>query len=431
MLSSSTDIAKITRKEPKTRQKRTRERIEYTRANDDYYDTEGDILYLEKLLNKDTSPNLPPVKTVDLKQVDATMTKPSIDEPPDLELKELPSHLEYAFLEGTDKLPILLLQEFDVIIRDKKGAENLLFDHLSRLENPHQDELEKKKIFKTFFVETLWMSSQQKKKFFKDVKHYFWDDPYFFKICADQLIRRCVYGQEAIDILTAYHNGPTWDIMVPTSPLKKSLILVFIGPLFTEMPMTWSHDVTLVNVKAKYRNSDKLDDGLWAFRIACKTPIGCIPYKLVYGKSSHLPIEIEHNAYWALKNRNFDLKTAGDHRKVQLNELNELYDQAYENYLIYKEKTMKIHDSKFKNRDFNVGDRFLLSNSRLKIFSGKLKTRWTEPFTIAHVFPYGTIELSQADGLNFKVNGHRLKNYFGREIPQLVVLDLKTFPMDQ
>ncbi|GJS04580.1 reverse transcriptase domain-containing protein [Tanacetum coccineum] len=132
---------------------------------------------------------------------------------------------------------ILFLQEFNVIIRDKKGAENLAADHLSRLENPHQSDLEKKEITKTFPLETLgmvtfcgddstpWfadfanyhaenfvikgMSSQQKNKFFKDVKHYFWDDPYLFKICADQVIRRCVFGQEAVDILTACHNRPT------------------------------------------------------------------------------------------------------------------------------------------------------------------------------------------------------------------------------
>nr|GEV86168.1 reverse transcriptase domain-containing protein [Tanacetum cinerariifolium] len=125
--------------------------------------------------------------------------------------------------------------------------------------------------------------------------------------------------------------------------------------------------------------SDKLDDALWAFRIAFKTPIGCTPYKLVYGKSCHLPIELEHRAYWALKHDNFNLKTAGDHQKLQLNEL---HDQAYENSLIYKERTKKLHDSKIKNLIFNVGDQVLLFNSRLKIFSGKLKTRWSGPFTI-------------------------------------------------
>nr|GEW35845.1 DNA-directed DNA polymerase [Tanacetum cinerariifolium] len=104
---------------------------------------------------------------------------------------------------------------------------------------------------------------------------------------------------------------------------------------------------------------------------------------------------------------------------------------SYENSLIYKEKTKRLHDSKIKDRVFNIGDRVLLFNSRLKIFSGKLKSRWSGPFTITHVFPYGTAELSQPDGPNFKVNGHRLKHYFGEDIPKMVVLDLQTFPKDQ
>nr|GEX48921.1 reverse transcriptase domain-containing protein [Tanacetum cinerariifolium] len=419
---------------------------------------------------------------------------------------------------------ILLFQEFDVVIRNRKGAENLAADHLSRLENPHQSDPEKKEITKTFPLETPgmvsfrgdsntpWfadianyhagnfivkgMSSQQKKKFFKDVKHYFWDDPYLFRICTDQVIRRCIYGKEAVDILTAYHTGPTgghhganytakkvfdsgfywpaiyqdaqdlrdempqnaiqvceifdiWGIdsmgpfpssrgnkyilvavdylskwveakVLPTNDAR--VVCKFLKYLFarfgtpraiisdrdthfcndqfakvmlkyrvTHRLYTAYHTQTSGQVEVSNRGlkrilertvgenraswSDKLYDVLWAFRTAFKTPIGCTPYKLVYGKAYHLPIELENKAYWALKHYNFDLKTAGDHLKVQMNELNELRDQAYENSLIYKEKTKKIHDSKIKNRVFNVGDRVLLFNSRLKIFSSKLKTR--------------------------------------------------------
>ncbi|GJR30149.1 reverse transcriptase domain-containing protein [Tanacetum coccineum] len=125
--------------------------------------------------------------------------------------------------------------------------------------------------------------------------------------------------------------------------------------------------------------SNKLDDALWAFRTTYKTPIGCTPYKLVYRKACHLPIKLEHKAYWALKHANFDLDTAGNHHKVQLNELNELRDHAYENSLIYKEKTKRIHDSKIKNRVFNVGlsrifeasraRRFVLRSQELQILS--------------------------------------------------------------
>nr|GFB83040.1 retrovirus-related Pol polyprotein from transposon 412 family [Tanacetum cinerariifolium] len=176
--------------------------------------------------------------------------------------------------------------------------------------------------------------------------------------------------------------------------------------------------------------SDKLEDALWSFRTAYKTSIGYTPYRLVYGKACHLPLELEHKAYWVLKHTNFDLRTAGDHRKLQLNELNELRDQSYENSLIYKERTKKLHDGKIKNRIFNVGDQVLLFNSRLKIFSGKLKSRWSGPFTIVEIYPYGTAKLIYPDGCNFKVNCHRLKHYHGGDLPPLEISDVTTFHKD-
>ncbi|GKD71822.1 reverse transcriptase domain-containing protein [Tanacetum coccineum] len=221
--------------------------------------------------------------------------------------------------------------------------------------------------------------------------------------CNDQFAKVMSKYGVTHRLATAYHPQTSGQVKVSNRDLK-CILKRMVG----ENRASWS---------------DKLDDALWAFRTAFKTSIGCTPYKLVYGKSCHLPIELEHKAYWALKHVNFDLKTAGDHRKLQLNELNELRDQAYENSLIYKERTKKLHDSKIKNRIFNVGDRVLLFNSRLKIFSGKLKTRWSGPFTITKVFPYGTIELSQPDGPNFKVNGHCVKHYFGGDIPSKVVPD--------
>ncbi|GJY60216.1 reverse transcriptase domain-containing protein [Tanacetum coccineum] len=359
------------------------------------------------------------------------------------------SALKYLFAKKDAKARllrwVLLLQEFDFNVVDTKGAENLAADHLSRLENPHKDVLENKNINEHFPLETLgvisskstpWfadyanfhagnfiikgMSTQQKRKFFKDVKHYFWDDPYLFRTCADQIIRRCVHGQEAIDILKACHEGPTgghhsanltarkvfdagfywptiykdahelvkncdscqrqgkisqrdempqnsiqvceifdvWGIdfmgpfpssrgnkyiLVAVDYLSKwveakalptndaRVVVKFLKSLFarfgTPRAIISDRGTHFCNDKfAKVMSktvgenraswSDKLDDALWAFRTAFKTPIGCTPYKLVYGKSCHLPIELEHRAYWTLKHSNFDLKTAGDHRKL-------------------------------------------------------------------------------------------------------------------
>ncbi|GKA40500.1 reverse transcriptase domain-containing protein [Tanacetum coccineum] len=197
------------------------------------------------------------------------------------------SAIKYLFAKKDAKARlmrwILLLQEFDIEIRDKKGAENLAADHLSRLENPHQDKLENKEINEAFPLETLgsialqdqstpWfadfanyhagkfvikgMTSQQKNKFFKDVKHYFWDDPFLFKNCADQVIRRCVSGQEALDILKACHSGPTGGHYGANYTARKIFDSGFYWPTIYKDAMTLFNVGLCINVKEKFTQRD-------------------------------------------------------------------------------------------------------------------------------------------------------------------------------
>ncbi|GKA56237.1 reverse transcriptase domain-containing protein [Tanacetum coccineum] len=326
-----------------------------------YYDPDGDILLLEAILNSDPSPPPPnqgnyfPETRKDLKICEANS---SVNEPPEVELKDLPPHLEIcAFLE-----------DFMGPFPSSKGNKYILVavDYLSKwVEAKALPTNDARVVCK--FLKSLFARFGAPRAIISDRGTHF---------CNDQFAKVMLKYGVTHRLSTAYHPQTSGQVEVSNRGLKRIL------------------ERTVGENRASW--SDKLDDALWAFRTAYKTPIGCTPYKLVYGKACHLPIELEHKAYWALKHANFDLKTAGDQRKVQLNELSELRDQAYENSLIYKEKTKRIHDAKIKNPGFQTSvDQVLLFNSRLKIFSGKLKSRWSGPFTIVQVFPYGTVELSQ------------------------------------
>ncbi|GJY39818.1 reverse transcriptase domain-containing protein [Tanacetum coccineum] len=184
-----------------------------------------------------------------------------------------------------------LLKEFDVIIHDKKGAENLAADHLSRLENPYQGDIEKKEITETFPLATIGMisfHSDSSTPWFADIANYHAGNFVVKEMSSQQKKKGVTYRLSIV-----YHPQMSGQVEVSNRGLKRIL------------------ERTIGENRASW--SDKLDDALWAFRTAFKTPIGCTPYKLVYGKACHLPIELEHKAYWALKYCNFDLKTASDY----------------------------------------------------------------------------------------------------------------------
>ena len=155
----------------------------------------------------------------------------------------------------------------------------------------------------------------------------------------------------------------------------------------------------------------KLYNALWAYRTAYQTPIGMSPYIIVFIKPCHLSLELENKAMWAIKKLNCDFQATKEKRLLQMNELEELRNETYDNSRIYKDKTNKWHDKKNLRKEFKAGEQVLLYNSGLKLFQGKLKLRWSGPYIVVASTPFGVVTLKTESGSEFKVDGQRLKHY--------------------
>ncbi|KAL8154851.1 hypothetical protein AgCh_000263 [Apium graveolens] len=216
-----------------------------------------------------------------------------------------------------------------------------------------------------------------------------------------------------VDHLSCLVVESTIDMLLNESFPDEHLLSISVTPWFANIV---NYLVTAIDYVSKWVEAipTKSNDNKVVLKFLKENTLS--RFGLFFGKACHLPVELEHRAYWSIKEFNVDLPNVGNHRKLQLFELKEIRNDAYENAKIYKERTKLLHDKFILRKSFSPGQKVLLYNSRLHLFPGKLRSRWEGPYVVKGIFPYGAIEIQNPKtGETFKVNGQRLKIFL--ELP--------------